>query len=130
MANEMRLIDANDIPYEEHYVPDGSTQWQYKKELCVLKPTIDALPTVDAVVLPCKVGDKLYTFCTKGIDDYFIRESVVSKIEISEDFGMQITERRKDTSGAYFYFKIDIDQIDKSIFLTEKEALAKMDGGN
>ena len=49
MAYEMRLIDANTIPYEEHYVPDGDTQWQYKKELCVLKPTIDALPTVDAV---------------------------------------------------------------------------------
>ena len=44
-----RLIDANAIPYEEHYVPDGDTQWEYKKELCVLKPTVDAMPTVDAV---------------------------------------------------------------------------------
>lgn len=49
MADEMRLIDANAIPYEEHYVPDGDIQWEYKKELCVLKPTIDALSTVDAV---------------------------------------------------------------------------------
>ena len=49
MANEKRLIDANAIPWEEHYVPDGDTQWEYKKELCVLKPTIDAMPTVDAV---------------------------------------------------------------------------------
>ena len=55
MANEKRLIDANAIPYEEHYVPDGDTQWEYKKELCVLKPTIDAMPTVDAVeVVLCK----------------------------------------------------------------------------
>jgi hypothetical protein len=55
MENEKRLIDANTIPYEEHYVPDGDTQWQYKKELCVLKPTIDALPAVDAVeVVRCK----------------------------------------------------------------------------
>ena len=49
MANEKRLIDANAIPWEEHYVPDGDTQWEYKKELCVLKPVIDAMPTVDAV---------------------------------------------------------------------------------
>ena len=49
MANEKRLIDANAIPWEEHYVPDGDVQWEYKKELCVLKPTIDAMPTVDAV---------------------------------------------------------------------------------
>ena len=55
MANEKRLIDANAIPYEEHYVPDGDVQWEYKKELCVLKPTVDAMPTVDAVeVVRCK----------------------------------------------------------------------------
>ena len=55
LTNCQRLIDANAIPYEEHYVPDGDTQWQYKKELCVLKPTIDAMPTMDAVeVCRCK----------------------------------------------------------------------------
>ena len=55
MATEKRLIDANAIPYEEHYVPDGDAQWEYKKELCVLKPVIDAMPTEDAVeVVRCK----------------------------------------------------------------------------
>ena len=55
MQSEKRLIDANAIPYEEHYVPDGDTQWEYKKELCALKPVIDAMPTVDAVeVVRCK----------------------------------------------------------------------------
>ena len=51
MENEKRLIDANTIPYEEHYVPDPDSdkQWDYKKELCVLKPIIDQMPTVDAV---------------------------------------------------------------------------------
>ena len=58
MKNEKRLIDANAIPWEEHYVPDGDTQWEYKKELCVLKPTIDAMPTGDAVeVVRCKDCD-------------------------------------------------------------------------
>jgi DNA-directed RNA polymerase subunit RPC12/RpoP len=51
MANEKRLIDANTIPYEEHYVPDPDSdkQWDYKKELCVLKSVIDQMHTVDAV---------------------------------------------------------------------------------
>ena len=49
MANEKRLIDANAIPYEEHYVPDGDVQWEYKKELCVCKSAIDQMPTVEAV---------------------------------------------------------------------------------
>ena len=72
MANEKRLIDANAIPYEEHYVPDGDTQWEYKKELCVLKPTIDAMPTVDAVEVvhadwkDCENADFVYcTHCKK-----------------------------------------------------------------
>lgn len=45
----MRLINADDIPYEEHYVPDGDVQWEYKKELCVLKSVIDQLPLADVV---------------------------------------------------------------------------------
>ncbi len=78
MANEKRLIDANTIPYEEHYVPDCDTQWQYKKELCVLKPTIDAMPTVDAVeVVRCKdchscgvyTSGKLYCKHQDGLTD-------------------------------------------------------------
>ena len=57
MATEQRLIDANEIPYEEYYVPDPDSdkQWDYKKELCVIKPVIDAMPTVDAVpVVRCE----------------------------------------------------------------------------
>lgn len=64
MANEKRLIDANAIPYEEHYVPDGDVQWGYKKELCVCKPAIDQMPTVDAVeVVRC-------SYCDPGSQDY------------------------------------------------------------
>ena len=57
MANEKRLIDADAIPWEEHYVPDPNSdrQWDYKTELCVLKPVIDQMSTVDAVeVVRCK----------------------------------------------------------------------------
>lgn len=60
----MRLINADDIPYEEHYVPYGDEMWQYQKELCVIKPIIDAMPTED----PVKHGRWLYD---SGEDRYF-----------------------------------------------------------
>lgn len=44
----MRLIDADAIPYETHYVPDGETEWEYKEEQCVCKSTIDQMPTIEA----------------------------------------------------------------------------------
>lgn len=44
-----RLIDADKIPYEECYVPDGDIQWEYKKALIAEKTVIDHQPTVDAV---------------------------------------------------------------------------------
>ena len=118
MENGKRLIDANAVDYENIMCSQSQLLW--------LNAIIEKQPTVNAVVLPCKVGDILYTFCIKGIDDYFIREGVVSRIEISEDFGMKIIERRKDPSGAYFYFQVNIDEIGKSIFLTKEEALKKM----
>ena len=51
MKTEKRLIDANAIPWEEYYVPDpdSNVQWDYKKELSVIKPVVDQMPTVDAV---------------------------------------------------------------------------------
>lgn len=45
----MRLINADDIPWEEHYVPDGDIQWEYKKALTVLKEDVDKMPSVDAI---------------------------------------------------------------------------------
>ena len=129
MGNEKRLIDGNKakavlVNMAEHLLEAGNPEMAgavgYAAEV------IGKQRTVDAVVLPCNIGDILYTFCIKGIDDYFIRESTVSRIEISEDFGTKIIERRKDTSGAYFYFQIDIGEIGQSIFLTKEEALKKM----
>ena len=48
---EKRLIYADDIPWEEYYVPDpdSNAQWDYKKELSVTKTIVDKMPTVDAV---------------------------------------------------------------------------------
>ena len=32
-GKKVRLINANTIPWEEHYVPDGDVMWEFKKEL-------------------------------------------------------------------------------------------------
>ena len=42
----MRLIDADKIPYEEWYAPEGDAMWEYKKQLCTTKEVINAIPTV------------------------------------------------------------------------------------
>ena len=49
MENEKRLIDANAIPYELCYVPEGDIQWEYRKAYIAEMAVIDAMPTVDAV---------------------------------------------------------------------------------
>lgn len=106
MANEKRLIDANAIPYEEHYVPDGDKAWQYKKELCVLKPTIDAMPTVDAVEVvrcsKCKhctvTSDGMvceHALPTKRMIDYYIYGSTILARVGADDF-CSYGERRTD----------------------------------
>lgn len=126
----MRLIDADKIPWEEYYVPDpdSNAQWDYKKELSVLKPVVDQMPTVDAVELPCKIGDKVYRI-DKG--NYrsnwkpFVQELTVTEISWKKekhgdkDLGFAII-----ADGIRYKFT----SIGKSVFLTRKEAEAKMDG--
>ena len=84
-----RLIDANAIPYEEHYVPDGDTQWEYKKELCVLKPTIDAMPTVDAVEvvhgrweLDSETEVSKYVYCTNCCQGFAFRKVAELQLDV------------------------------------------------
>lgn len=56
-----RLIDADKIPYEECYVPDGDIQWDYKRALIVEKEVIDRMPTeAEAKVVRCKECIKRY----------------------------------------------------------------------
>ena len=60
----MKLIDADKIPYEEHYVPDPDSdiQWDYKLEFCVLKPVIDSMAEVDGVYLTREEYEELLEY--------------------------------------------------------------------
>lgn len=92
---------------------------------------INAAPAVDAVFLPCKLGDTVYF----PVEDYH-DSAIIDGISITEqgmffnwvqyEFGVDITECWDDG-------QFDVDEIGKTVFLTREEAeqaLAKMNGGN
>ena len=84
--------------------------------------------TVDAVVLPCKIGDKVYRIDKGSYHSNwkpFVQELTVTEISWKKekhgdkDLGFAII-----ADGIRYKFT----SIGKSVFLTRKEAEAKMDG--
>ena len=119
MQKGKRLIDANAM--REDWLENGENEYVYDTN--VVLDSIDAQPTVDAVVLPCKIGDTLYDIYEavgNGGDE--IKEYNVSTIEI------KITKNGRAfllIENVMFQF----DDFGKTIFLTQEEAkaaLAKM----
>lgn len=70
------------------------------------------------IVLPCKVGSKLYSLVCYGTNDYKIHESVLAEVQISDSLGLIFIERRKNGRG----YILDVDSIGKTTFLTYWEA--------
>ena len=89
---------------------------------------INAAPAVDAVVLPCKVGDPVWFVGTSNINrlKLGVIEATVEKLVLK-------------SSGIYMklscnaMYETSCRSIGKSVFFRKEEAesaLAKMDGGN
>ena len=78
------------------------------------------------IVPPCKVGQKLYTTMTRGIDDHYIQESVVTKIEIDDFLGMSIIAKTRRDNGTFYRVKINQERIGKTIFFSLEEAEASL----
>lgn len=123
-----RLIDADKISYERAHLiyPDGSECLGYRAVASSVE--IKAAPTVDAVVLPCKIGDKVYR-----IDDGnyssdwkpFVQELTVTEISWKkEKYGDKDLGFAIIANGIRYKFT----SIGKSVFLTRKEAEAKLGG--
>lgn len=140
MENKKRLIDANalrnKIAEENPYIHIGPFGYcacspktdgvlVFKRE-DVLR-AIDSAPTVDAVVLPCKVGDTLYVI-TQMRDKRilpFINQYEATNIKVGKRKCVVYHEQ----DGFMKVFKQD--DFGKTVFLTREEAeaaLAKMDG--
>lgn len=86
--------------------------------------------TVDAVELPCKVGHTVFfvdTECDEnGKETLGISVGKVHSFSIQSD-GLWAYCRYE--SGLTYWHKVNKD-FGKTVFITETEALAKMDGGN
>ena len=123
-----RLTDADKINYHDHTECMGHGDFETVRT--VTDKEIAEIPTVYAVELPCKIGDKVYR-----IDDGnyssdwkpFVQELTVTEISwkkekySDKDLGFAII-----ANGIRYKFT----SIGKSVFMTRKEAEAKLDGGN
>lgn len=123
MVNEKRLIDANAYPC-------NGCGHEYCYQNC--KEFIEWFNnTVDAIVLPCKIGDFLWCVYSpprpanpadKG--KWYMGEFEVARFHYGVK-GLSIE--------MYGFGTVAVKEIGKTVFLTREEAenaLAKMDGGN
>ena len=70
------------------------------------------------VILPCTIGQKLYTVNCYGIGEYKIHEGTLCEIKMVSGSSFDFYEHRPDG----WCYKIDIEQIGKTIFLSFEEA--------
>lgn len=124
MKNEKQLIDANACPCKNCL----SKCYDCYTGTC---PDFAAwmFSAVDAVVLPCKVGDKVFRIDKGNYSSNwkpFIQELTVTEISwkkekyVDKDLGFAII-----ANGIRYKFT----SIGKSVFLTREEAEAKIGGG-
>ena len=120
MENEKRLIDANALKAEFPVIGN------FKDDLwhsATVRLVIDNAPTVDAVVLPCKIGEKV--FCILRVKNEIVEDVV-------EDYDIwSIKAGIKLRLSLLNHNNYVIAEFGKTVFLTREEAeaaLAKMDG--
>lgn len=128
MANENRLVDLNSV------IERLENEWGYEG----IREDLYKLPTVDAVVLPCKLGGSVYIIVK-------LKSGKPSHIVERKCTGIHITEKvfgkRAEKASRYLVTNSDIGfaqhipftEFGKTVFFDRKAAeaaLAKMDGGN
>lgn len=86
----------------------------------------DYLLANGVIVPPCKVGQKLFTIYTRGINDKFIQESTVSKIVLDDLDGLRIIKKVVDERGCCFFYDVDQEQLNKTTFFSKEKAEAKL----
>lgn len=124
MAKEKRLIDANALieNWDLHIVIGAGDN------ICIDIADIANAPTVDAVELPCKIGDKVYRIDKGNYHSNwkpFVQELTVTEISWKkEKYGDKDLGFAIIAGGIRYKFT----SIGKSVFLTRKDAEAKKDG--
>lgn len=135
MANEKRLIDANALlELVQFRLPiDNQNAEVIAGCVNITRRLIENAPTVDAVEVPCKVGNTVFFVDTECDENG--KESLGISVGKIHSFSIQsegLWAYCRYESGLTYWHKVD-DYFGKTVFLTEEEAkvaLAKMDGGN
>ena len=70
--------------------------------------------------LPCKVGDTVWFVGNKFVNDYEIRRFIVGEI------GIDAIQVAKTIRGTDYWNSFSIDDIGKTVFLTQAEAKQKL----
>ena len=134
MANEKRLIDANDpLKQLSDYMEKLHCSTDYIDGLYrgmeIAESYIKNAPTVDAIVSPVKIGQVLWCNIPHS---KFPLECRVYCICREERNGLVLDYFRCVVKG-WFGKAFGYEDVGKTVFLTREEAvstLAKMDGGN
>lgn len=100
----MRLIDADAL--EDSF---GVSDWEI-----IAKECIREVPTVDAVVLPFKVGETVYRMLPY---EDFVMECTVSEYSITNKVYMVLREVQFNARRGML-----VDEVGKTVFRTRKEA--------
>ncbi len=121
-SDEVRLIDAN-AAYKKIWY--GNTDSILLRKYA--SGIIENAPTVNAVMIPCNIGDTVYVavFAVDGTGSH-ICERICSGIHISE----KVTRWKCETPVRYLILKTDdgrsirirMDEIGKTLFFTRSEA--------
>lgn len=78
------------------------------------------------VVLPCKVGDRVYLLWSCGKNGKSVSDLVVKHIDIDLMPDIEFACRKEKGTGSYWFFKPN--DIGKTVFLTHEEAEAALKG--
>ena len=78
------------------------------------------------VVLPCRVGDKVYRLWPCGKNGKSVSEMVVAHIDVDFLPEIEFSCRKEKSCGNYWFFKAD--SIGKTVFFSREEAEAALKG--
>lgn len=111
MATEKRLIDAYELM--EHLEKCIATTDRNDRAVCLcIKCFVDLMPIVDAVELPCKIGDWVWAIRSYHGKKHPQR-GIVSDMYFSQDMRLQIVVKH-----------IARGEWGKTVFATDREAYA------
>ena len=112
MATEKRLIDANALCYEI-----DCCSFETSSDYMTVCEQIAEAPTVDAVEVPCKIGDLVWGIKKFNHETERVKQGIVHMMFFGEDMRLCICVKG-----------VCRGEWGKNVFATKEEALAKMDG--